>query len=204
VQRQLTSTDPRRRALLARIRACWRHRPRRGVLLFVDVQPITVKAYGGRRYTRARRLVRAARQKTGGRFYLCCGYEVNRGRVHWAFYPSKGASCVCRFLRRVRRWYRGAAVWVVLDRDAPHPCKARQTRRVMRRLRLRWITLPQGSPDDNPVETIFSDVQQLVLDNSDDPDGQATQRRSGAPLGNRNRRRKRRIRIPYLADSHKH
>jgi hypothetical protein len=44
VQRKLTSTDPRRRAILARIRACWRHRPRGGVLLFFDVQPITVKA----------------------------------------------------------------------------------------------------------------------------------------------------------------
>src|SRR5262245_38847440 len=32
VQRKLTSADPRRRAILARIRACWRHRPRGGVL----------------------------------------------------------------------------------------------------------------------------------------------------------------------------
>jgi len=204
VQRKLTSTDPRRRAILARIRACWRHRPRGGVLLFFDVQPITVKAYGGRRYTRARRLVLPRPQKTRGRFYLFCCYEVNRGRVHWAFYPSKDAARVCRFMRRVRRWYPGVAVRVVLDRDSPHPCKARQTRRLMRRLRLRWTTLPKGSPDDNPVETIFSDVQQMILDNSDDPDARATQRRISAHLRGRNRRRDRRIRIPYLADSHKH
>jgi len=204
VQRKQISTDPRRHAILARIRACWRHRPRGGILLFFDVQPITVKAYGGRRYTRARRLVLPSRQKTRGRFYLFLTYEVNRGYIHWAFSASKDAACVCRFMRQVRRWYPGVAVWVVLDRDSPHPCKARQTRRVMRQLGLGWITLPKGSPDDNPVETIFSDVQQMVLDNSDDPDAWAMQHRLSAHLRNRNRRRDRRIRIPYLADSTKH
>ena len=38
--------------ILRRLRAWWRHRPRRAILAFFDVQPITVKAYGGRRYTR--------------------------------------------------------------------------------------------------------------------------------------------------------
>jgi len=203
VQRKLICTDPRRRAILARIRARWRHRPRGGVLLFFDVQPITVKAYGGRRYTTARRLVLPRAQKTRGRFYLFTTYEVNRGRAHWAFYPSKDAARVCQFMRRVRRWYPRAAVWVALDRDSPHPYKARQTRRVMRSLRLHWITLPKGSPDDNPVETIFSDVQQMILDNSNDPHPQATQRRISAHLRNRNRRPDRRIRIAYLFDSHK-
>jgi DDE superfamily endonuclease/Homeodomain-like domain len=174
VQRKLICTDPHRPAILARIRACWRHRPRGGVLLFFDVQPITVKAYGGRRYTKARRLVLPRAQKTRGRFYLFTTYEVNRGRTHWAFYPSKDAARVCQFMRRVRRWYPRAAVWVVMDRDSPHPCKALLTRRVMRSLRLHWITLPKGSPDDNPVETIFSDVQQMILDNSDDPNAPAT------------------------------
>jgi hypothetical protein len=143
-------------------------------------------------------------QKTRGRFYLFTTYEVNRGWTHWAFYPAKDARRVCQFMRRLRRWYPGAAVWVVLDRDSPHPCKARETRRAMRALRLHWVTLPKGSPDDNPVETIFSDVQQMVLDNSDDPGPAAAQRRISAHLRNRNRRRDRRIRISYLADSHKH
>jgi hypothetical protein len=143
-------------------------------------------------------------QKTRGRFYLFAAYEVNGGRTHWAFYPSKDARRVCQFMRRVRRWYPRAAVWVARDRDAPHPCKARATRRVMRALRLHWITLPKGSPDDNAVETIFSDVQQMILDNSDDPNAQATQRRISAHLRNRNRRPDRRIRIGYLDDPTKH
>jgi hypothetical protein len=29
-------------------------------------------------------------QKTRGRFYLYLLYEVNHGRVHWAFFPGKG------------------------------------------------------------------------------------------------------------------
>jgi transposase len=174
------------------------------VLLFFDVQPVAVKAHGGRRYTRARRLVLPLRQRTRGRFYLFTTYEVNGGRTHWAFYQTKDARQVCRFMRRVRRWYPRATAWVALDRDSPHPCKSRDTRRLMRGLRLHWITLPKGSPDDNPVEAIFSDVQQAILDNSDDPDARATQRRISAHLRGRNRRRQRRIRIPYLADSPKH
>ena len=33
----------------------------------------------------------------------------------------------------------------------------------MRRLKLHYISLPKGSPDDNPVETIFSDIQQNLI-----------------------------------------
>jgi len=172
------------------------------VLVFFDVQPITVKAYGGRRYTSARRLVLPRQQKTRGRFYLYTVYEVNRGVVHWAFLPGKGADDVCRFMRRVRRWYPGRRVRVALDRDPAHPHKARQTRRVMRALGLNWTTLPKRSPDDNPVETIYSDVQQMILDNSNDPDARATQRRLSAHLRARNRRPDRRIKVGYL-DIHK-
>ena len=38
--------------------------------------------------------------------------------------------------------------------------------------------MPKGSPDDNPAETIFSDIQQNILDNSDDPDELAADQRS--------------------------
>jgi transposase len=73
----------------------------------------------------------------------------------------------------------------------------------MRSLKLHWISLPKGSPDDNPVETIFSDIQLMVLDNSNDPDEQTTQKRISQHLSRRNRRRGRFIRITYLPDSHK-
>ena len=43
----------------------------------------------------------------------------------------------------------------------------------MRQLRLHRTSMPKGSPDDNPAETIFSDIQQNILDNSDDPDKHA-------------------------------
>jgi hypothetical protein len=46
---------------------------------------------------------------------------------------------------------------------------------MMRRLRLQWTSLPKRSPDDNPDETIFGDLQQKILDASDDPDVHATQ-----------------------------
>ena len=198
MRRKLLSDDPQRRAILRRLKGLWRHRRRGSVLAFFDVQPITVKAYGGRRYTREVELVLAAKQKTRGRFYLFLLYEVNDGRVRWAFYPGKGARYVCQFMRRVRRWYPGQRVRVALDQDTAHPCKARQTRRLMRQLQLWWTSLPKGSPDDNPVETIFSDVQQAVLDNSNDPDARTTQRRISNHLRGRNRRPGRFIRISYL------
>lgn len=70
---------------MARIRVIGRRLPRNGVMLFIDIKPIAVKAYGGRRYTSAQRLVLERRQKTRGFFYLFTLYDVKQGRVRWAF-----------------------------------------------------------------------------------------------------------------------
>lgn len=171
--------------------------------MFFDVKVIAVKAYGGRRYTTAKQLVLARQQKTRGKFYLFLLYEVNSGRTHWAFMPGKSSDEVCQFMKRVRRWYPARDVWIALDQDRSHPCKSRRTRQVMRKLKLHWISLPKGSPDDNPVETLFSDIQLMILDNSNDPDARTTQRRISAHLRGRNRRRDRKMHISYLSDSHK-
>jgi len=203
VQRKLISHDPQRRAILARIRQVFKHLPPNGVLLSFDVKPIAVKAYGGRRFTSAKQLVLERYQKTRGRFYLFAAYDVKCGRVRWRYYHRKASQQVCLFMQQVQRWYPSQKVWVVLDQDTAHPRKSRQTRRVMRSLKLHWISLPKGSPDDNPVEIIFSDIQLMVLDNSNDPDEQATRKRISQHLSRRNRRRSRCIRIPYLPDSHK-
>jgi hypothetical protein len=140
--------------------------------------------------------------KTRGKFYLFLLYEVNQGRCRWAFFPGKGAVYVGQFLRRVRRWYAGRSVWLALDQDRAHLCKCRQTRQRMRELKLHWISLPKGSPDDNPVETILSDIQTSILDLSDDPEPRVTQRRIGRHLRARNRRLDRWVKIPYFPDSH--
>lgn len=203
VERQLISHDPRRCAILARSRWVWHHLPRQGVWLFFDVQPIPVKAYGGRRFTSAKRLVLEKAQKTRGFFSLFAAYEVKTGRRRWAFDDGKSAEHVCRFMKQLHRWYPDQQVWVVLDRDAPHPYKSAQTRREMRRLKLHGVTLPKGSPDDKPVETIFSDIQLMVLDNSNDPDVKTTQRRISRHLRRCNRRQNRWIHIPYLQGFHK-
>jgi hypothetical protein len=71
--------------------------PRGGVLAFFDVKVVAVKAYGGRRYTTARRLVLPKNQKTRGKFYLFLLYEANRGRGQWSFLPGKGAAYVGRW-----------------------------------------------------------------------------------------------------------
>lgn len=171
-------------------------------MLFFDIKPVVVKAYGGRRYTSAKRLVLERRQKTRGRFYLFLAYDLIQGRVRWAFFPGKASAYVCHFMRRIRRDYADQVVRIVLDQDPAHPCKSGQTRQTMRTLVLHWISLPKGSPDDNPVETIFSDIQQQILDTSNDPEAKTTQRRISAHLRGRNRRKDRHIRIPYLPDSH--
>jgi len=167
-------------------------------MVFFDIQPIAVKAYGGRRYTSAKRLVLERYQKTRGFFYLFALYDVKQGRVRWAFYPSKNSEHVCRFMRRVRQWYPTQEVWVILDQDRAHPRKSGETRRIMRELKLHWISLPKASPDDNAVETLFSDVQLMLLDNSNDLAPPTTQRRISVHWRKRNRRRDRFITIPYL------
>jgi transposase len=184
------------------LRWLWRHLPRHSVLLFFDVQPIAVKAYGGRRYTLAKRLIVARDQKTRGRFDLFFVYDVGSGRSHWAYLPGKSAEYVCQCMRQVRRWYPDQAVWVALDQDPAHPRKSRKTRQQMRQLQLHWVSLPKGSPDDNPVETLFSDIQLMILDNSNDADVAMTQKRISAHLRGRNRRKDRRMHIAYLSSSH--
>jgi hypothetical protein len=189
---------------LARIRAVWRHLPPDGRLLFFDVKPVTVKAYGGAQYTAQARLVLGRGQKTRGRFYLFLLYDVASGKVHWAFLPGKDSTYICRFMRRVRRWYPRGKIWVVLDQDSAHPRKSRLTRRTMRQLPLHYISLPKACPDDNPVETLFSPVQTEILDTSNDPDARVTRRRISAYLRGHNRRDDRSIQISYLPDTHKH
>jgi hypothetical protein len=171
-------------------------------LLFFDVQPIAVKAYGGRRYTSAKRLVLGRAQKTRGRFYLFLLYDVGSGRCHWAYLLGKSSEQICVFMRQVRRWYPNQEVWVALDQDPAHPRKSHKTSQQMRKLNLHWVSLPKRSPDDNPVETLFSNIQLMILDNSNDADVATTQQRISAHLRGRNRRKDRRIHIAYLPDSH--
>ena len=136
-------------------------------------------------------------------FYLFTVYEVNTGRLHWAFYPRKNTPCVCQFMKRIRNWYPQNRVWVVGDHDSAHPCRSKETRRYVRQLGLHWRTLPKGSPDDNPVETIFSGIQKQILWLSDDPDAGTTERRISGYLRGHNLRRDRKLHIAYLQNSNK-
>ncbi len=180
----------------------FQHLPPNGILVFFDVKPVTVKAYGGRRWS-AKPLVLRKYQKTRGRFDLFALYDVKAGRVRWRYSHGKDSTAVCRFMRQVRRWYPNSEVWVVLDQDSAHPRKSKTTRQTMRQLQLHWISLPKQSPDDNPCENIFSDVQLMVQANSDDPDERTLRRRISHRLARRNRRHDRFIAIPYLWDSHR-
>jgi hypothetical protein len=168
------------------------------VLLFFGVQPITVKAYGGRCCATARRLVLARRQWPRGRFALLAFYEVNTGRVRWPFATTKDTAAICALMWRTRRWYPVHEVWIGLGQDPAHPRKSQETHRVMRVLRLHWLRLLKASPDDTPVETLFSDIQLHVLEHRDDPDVWMTRYRISAHWRGRNRRHDRRIRIGYL------
>ncbi len=192
--RKRGGTDPRRRAILRRLRSLGRHRPRRGVLLFFDVQPITAKAYGGRRSSAAARRVQPSQQKTRGRFDLLLAYKLKRGIVPGYFQAGKGATSVYWIMRRARHGYRGPPVRVALGRDSPHPCKAQKTRRVMQTSELKRTSWPKGSRDDNVAATNFSDILLMIRDNSNDPDG---------PTSRQNRRRDRRSKIGYLPGTHK-
>jgi hypothetical protein len=172
--------------------------------VFFDVKPIAVKAYGGRRYSSQRVLVLERKQKTRGFFYLFLSYDLRSGKVVWAFLPKKDAAHVCVFMQKLRRLYGAQPLWVALDQDGAHPCKCRRTRQTMRQLALHWISLPKGSPDDNPAETIFSGIEKMILECSNDPDISTMQRRLSRQLTARNRRADRFISIPYLGDSYKH
>lgn len=174
------------------------------MLLFLDIKLVTVKAYGGRRYTKEKELVLEFPQKTHGKFYLFVLYEATCGEVHWAYFAGKSSEYVIRLMKRVRGWYPEREVWIALDQDRAHPRKSKATKRAMRELKLHYVSLPKRSPDDNPVENVFSDVQMNILDNSHDANEKATQKRISAHLRGRNRRKDRKISIPYLDGINKH
>jgi hypothetical protein len=101
----------------------WQYRPRGSALLFFDVKPVAIKAYGGRRYSK-KRLVLSRAQKTHGLIYLFVAYEYNSGRRVWGFYPGKSSQYVCRFLKKIRSRYGNRELRLALDRDSLHPIKA--------------------------------------------------------------------------------
>ncbi len=178
-----------------------RHLPPGAVVLFMDEKgPIMVKRYGGRIWTTARQVVLPKYQKTRGKFYLYGVYELWTGRVRWRYYDHKRSEQFIAFMREVRRWYPGQYILVILDQDTTHPQKCVASRQELRRLKIHWLSLPKASPDDNPIETVFSVLQGEVLAGSDAPDVPTQKQRVSRALHSRNRRKERFIRLRYLSE----
>lgn len=169
-------------------------------MLFYDYKSVTVKHYGGRRWTLDPNPVLEKSQKTHGTFYLFIAYNVASGRLHWMFQWGKSSVYICRFMRRLRKLYPSSTVLIALDQDSAHPKKSRVTKRFMHQLKLQWISLPKASPDDNPVETMNSDIQLRILDNSNDQFFWETQSRISRHLQAHNRRSNPTIRIGFMPD----
>ena len=72
----------------------------------------------------------------------------------------------------------------------------------MRRLKIHWMSLPKASPDDNPVETVFSLLQRAILLGSDALDVHELKRRVSHYLWLHNRRKDRFVHLAYLDDFH--
>jgi transposase len=160
--------------------------------------PITVKRYGGRIWTTAQRVVLPKYQKTRGKFYLYGVYELFTGRVRWQYYDCKRSEQFIAFMRTIRQWYPGHYILVILDQDTTHPQKCIASRQEMRRLKIHWLSLPKASPDDNPIETVFSVLQGEVLAGSAAPDVPAEKQRVSRALRRRNQCKDRFIHLSYL------
>ncbi len=198
------SEDPRRAAILARISFVIRHLPRGSVVLFMDEKgPITVKRYGGYRWTREKRVVLRTYPPTRGKYYLFAAYELFHGRVRWKFHERSRSVEFIKFMQQVRRWYPHQYILVILDADTPHPQHCVASRQEMRRLKIHWLSLPKGSPDDNPLETVFGVLQDEVLVGSAPRDVADQQRQMSRALQRRNRRKDRFVRLKGLDNFHK-
>ncbi len=171
------------------------------MVLFLDEKgPITLKRYGGYRWTTAKRLVLPKYQKTRGKFYLYAIYELFHGRVRWKFYDHNTSTEFICFAQQIRRWYPHQYILLVLDLDTTHPQKCGASRRELRQLKIHWLSLPKGSSDDNPPETIFSVLQGEVLAGSDAPDVPTQKRHISHALWRRNRQPNRFVRLGYLSE----
>lgn len=165
--------------------------------------PITVKRYGGYRWTREKRVVLPKYQRTRGKYYLFAAYELFRGQVRWRFFERSRSIEFIKFMEQVRRWYPRQYILVILDADTPHPQHCAASRQAMRRLKMHWLSLPKGSPDDNPLEIVFGVLQDEVLVGSDPRDVAEQQRQISRALQRRNRRKDRFIHLKWIDDFHK-
>ena len=153
IKRKVYTEDPRRKAILARIAWAIRHLPPGAVVLFMDEKgPITVKRYGGFIWTTAKRVIMHKNQKTRGKFYLFGVYEFFSGHTRWRYYDRSRSDEFIVFMEEIRHWYPHQSILVVLDQDTTHPQTCKASQRAMRRLKIHWLSLPKGSPDDNPLE----------------------------------------------------
>ena len=210
VRRKLFTTDPSRRVILQCLPTWWHHRRRGAILADFDVQPITVKASGGRRRPTLHyreTLGAAAPSEDPGPVLLV---PALRGES-WPRPPG------------MRPWQRSqGCLSIPAARASMVSASAREDRlgsgpgashqgqghaSVLRQLHLNRTSVPKRSPDDNPDETVFGAIQQPILDNSAVLDEGTTQRRISSHWQGRNRRSDRFIRIPSLEhprrDSHK-
>lgn len=87
--------------------------------------------------------------------------------------------------------------------DTQHTQHCVASRQEMRRLKIHWLSLPKGSPDDNPLETVFGVLQDEVLVGSDPRDVADQQLQISRALQRRNRRKERFVRLKWLDDFHK-
>jgi transposase len=203
IKRKVLTNDPHRKAILARISWAIRQLPRGAEVLFMDEKgPITIKRYGGSVWTTAKQVVLPKYQKTHGKFYLFGAYELFTGCMRWRYYDRSRSIEFIEFMREIRRWYPHQYLLVVLDQDTTHPQKSIASRQEMRRLKIHWMSLPKASPDDNPVETIFSLLQRDILLGSDAPDVRELKRRVSHYLWLHNRRKDRFVHLAYLDDFH--
>ena len=201
IKRKVYTEDPHRKAILARISWAIRHLPPGAVVLFMDEKgPITVKRYGGFIWTTAQRVIMHKNQKTRGKFYLFGAYELFSGRTRWRYYDRSRSDEFILFMQEIRRWYPHQYILVVLDQDTTHPQTCVTSRRAMRHLKIHWLSLPTGSPDDNPLETIFSLLKRDVLAGSDAANVSELKRRLSWYLWRRNRHKDRFVLLAYLRD----
>jgi transposase len=201
IKRKVYTEDPHRQVILARIAWAIRHLPPGAVVLFMDEKgPITVKRYGGSVWTTAKRVIMHKNQKTRGKFYLFGVYELFSGHTRWRYYDRSRSDEFIMFMEEIRRWYPHQYILLVLDQDTTHPQTCVASRRAMRRLKIHWLSLPKGSPDDNPLETVFSLLKRDVLAGSNAADGRELKRRLSRYLWQRNRRKDGFVHLAYLQD----
>ncbi|MEW6685793.1 MAG: IS630 family transposase [Candidatus Edwardsbacteria bacterium] len=137
--------------------------PKSRVICFDEKGTIVIKAYAGRSWSRKAPKI-PAKQSIKGKIELLGAYDFHNGKLWVRFFKKKTAKEIILVLEFLRKRYKGYRLYIILDCWRPH--RSKLLKEYVSHQSITLVELPTNASWLNPIERIFSEIQNQVLANS--------------------------------------